>query len=103
MFGDMGKMMKQAKELKSKLKEAEKELLKLSIEGQSRNKLVRCIVDGKMNIKEIQIEQELVDKKDRSLLEKSVMEAVSVAINDAQSKAASSLSGLTGGLGLPGM
>lgn len=103
MFGDMGKMMKQAKELKAKLKEAEKELLKLEVEGKSKNNLVTCTVDGKINVKSIVIEKELVDKADKSLLEKSVEEAVKKAVTDAQAKAASSLSSLTGGLGLPGM
>jgi len=98
---NMGSMMKQMMEMRSKAKAIEKELSSLEVSGISKNKLVTCIVDGKFTIKSLDISNELIEKKDKELIEKSIKEALSSAINDAQKEAAAKLSGA--GLNLPGL
>lgn len=103
MFGDMGKMLKEAKEMKSRLKQAEKELESEVVSRSSKNGHVVCTMDGKLKVKGIEIAPELVQKNDKNLLEKSVAEAVSATIEEAQAVAAKKLSAITGGLSIPGL
>jgi DNA-binding YbaB/EbfC family protein len=103
MFGDMGKMMQQVKEMKSKMKDVEKELTGIVIEGKSKNQMVTCSVDGKLNLKNLKINPELIAKNDVGAVEKSVKEALENALNQAKATASQKLSSVTGGLNIPGL
>lgn len=105
MFGGGGnkfEMMKQMKKMRSQVKTMEKELQSLNFVGISKNKLLSVTLDGKFNLKAVNIEDELIEKKDKNLLEKSFQEAFSKAMQDAQAGAAKQMQAMGGfpGLGL---
>ncbi|MBM9547139.1 MULTISPECIES: YbaB/EbfC family nucleoid-associated protein [Leptospira] len=106
MFGGAGgnkfDMLKQMKKMRSQVKTMEKELAGLNFVGISKNKLLSVTLDGKFQMKSIQIEDELLDKKDKNLLEKSIQEAYTKALQDAQAGAAKQMQAMGGfpGLGM---
>ena len=101
MFGDMGKLMKQVTEMKSKMGAVEKELKKTVLTGQSKDGFVKIEITGKMVLNKIEIAEEIVGDKQK--LEKSVFEAVDAALKNASTEAQKQLSGVTGGLNIPGL
>lgn len=101
MLGDMAKMMKEAKNVQSKMKKAQKELASLKVEGESKNGKVVCAMDGKMAVKHVKIDPSLAGEID--LIEKSVTEAVKNAIDKANDEAQKLMSSVTGGLNIPGL
>lgn len=101
MFGDMGKLMKQVGEMKSKMGVVEKELKNTVLIGKSRDDQVEVELTGKMIIKKVSIGDELVGNKNQ--LEKSVFEAFENALKEASTLASDKLSGVTGGINIPGL
>ena len=103
MLGDIGKMMKQVNEMKSKMKDVEKELNSLILKGASGDKKVEVEMSGKMELKTIKIDPELVATNDPKKIEKSVFEAVKTALQMAKDTASNKLGKVTGGAKLPGI
>ena len=96
-------MLKQAQELKSKLDKAQKELSKTVIEADSGKGAVKVTINGQQKILSIKISPEVIDPNKAEHLEGLVLKAISEAIAKSQKLAAKQLSGLTGGLKIPGL
>jgi DNA-binding YbaB/EbfC family protein len=96
-------MIKQARELKSKLDKAQKELGKTIVEAESGKGAVKVIINGQQQIKSIQISPDVIDPDKAKHLEELVLKAVTEAIDKSQKLAAKQLGGLTGGLKIPGL
>jgi len=96
-------MLNQARQLKSKLDKAQKELSNSVVEADSGKGAVKVTVNGKQKILSIKISPEVIDPDKAEQLEKLVLKAVSEAINKSQKLATKQLSGLTGGLKIPGL
>lgn len=103
MFGDMKKMMKEAKDLQKKMKAAEKELEKTEVEGSSKNGKILCRMTGKMNLTEIEMDPEFLSSAKASEIKKATEEAVRNALDEAQKAASSAYSGMAGGMNIPGL
>ena len=63
--------------------------------------MVTAVVTGKHELKDLTIDPEAVDPEDVEMLQDLVLAAVNEALRAAESDAASSMSQLTGGMGLP--
>jgi len=96
-------MLNQARELKSKLDKAQKELSNTTLEAESGKGAVKVTINGQQVIQSIKISPEVIDPDKTELLEKLVLKAVSEAIAKSQKLAAKELRGLTGGLKIPGL
>ncbi len=103
MFGDIGKMMKQVNEMKTKMKDVEKELNALVLLASSSDNNVTVEITGKMDIKSLTITPALIATNDVKKIEKSVFDAFTKALNMAKNTAATKLGAVTGGVKLPGM
>ena len=93
----------QARELKSKLDKAQKELSNIIVEANSGKGAVKVTMDGQQNIKSLEISPKVIDPEKPELLEELVLKAVSEALAKSQKAAAKQLTGLTGGLKIPGL
>jgi len=93
----------QARELKSKLDKAQKELNNTIVEASSGKGAVKVTMDGQQNIKSLEISPKVIDPEKPELLEELVLKAVSEALAKSQKAAAKQLTGLTGGLKIPGL
>ncbi len=96
-------MLNQARELKSKLDKAQKELGSTIVEADSGKGAVKVIINGQQKIQSIKISPEVIDPDKAEHLEELVFRAVSEAIAKSQKLAAKQLKGLTGGLKIPGL
>ncbi len=96
-------MLRQAQELKSKLDKAQKELSRMTIEGEAGKGAVKVTMNGQQKITSIKIAPEVINPDKAKDLEKLILKAIDEASNKAQKVAAQQLKGLTGGLKIPGL
>jgi len=97
---DIKNLMKQAQQMQSKMQQAQEEIEKLEMTGQSGGGLVKVIMTGRHKVTRVTL--------DHSLLEESVEileDLIAAAFNDASNKVDETskrkLSALTAGLDLP--
>ena len=96
-------MMHQAQKLQEKLVKAQQELSNATVEASSGGGAVKVVINGQQKIQSVKISPEVINPDDVELLEDLVLTAVSEAIAKSQELAAEHLSGLTGGLRIPGL
>jgi len=96
-------VLRQAQELQAKLAKAQQELAEMTAEVSSGGGAIKIVIDGQQRIRSVTISPEAINAEDTEMLEDLVMTAVNEAIQKSQELAASHLSGLTGGLKIPGL
>ena len=96
-------MMHQAQKLQQKLAKAQQELSNTTLEASSGGGAVKVTINGQQEIQSVKISPEVINPEDVELLEDMVLTAVREAIAKSQKLAAERLSGLTGGLKIPGL
>jgi nucleoid-associated protein EbfC len=99
----LGDLMKQMQAMQAKMEEMQEKLAEKRVEGTSGGGMVKVIANGKQEILEIKIDPEVVNKDDVAMLEELVLAAVNQAKEKAAELQMDGLSGLTGGLKIPGM
>ena len=101
MFGNIGQMMKQAKEMQAKIAETEERLAGLEVEGGAGGGLIKVIASGKGMIKTLKIDPTLLDPQEVEVLEDLIV----AALHDTQAKVddltAQEMGKVTGGMKLP--
>ena len=102
-MGDMGKMLKQAQQMQTKMAEVQEELEKAELEATSGGGAVTVKMNGKQEVLGIQIKPEVVDPEDVEMLEDLILAAYREAQKEAQALAQSQMAKVTGGLSLPGL
>jgi len=96
-------VLRQAQDLQAKLPKAQQELADMTTEVSSGGGAIKIVIDGQQRIRSVSISPEVINAEDAEMLEDLVMTAVNEAIQKSQELAASHLSGLTGGLKIPGL
>jgi DNA-binding YbaB/EbfC family protein len=96
-------LMRQMKELQTKLAKAQEELAVTQIEASAGGGAVVVVINGQQKFESIKISPEALDPKDVSLLEDLVLAAVNEAVEKSQQLAQERLGGLAGGLKIPGL
>ena len=99
----LGKTMKQAQQLQSKMFKLQEELAEKTVETSSGGGMVKVVANGKQQLVSIQIEQEVVDPDDVEMLQDLILAAVNDALNKAQEMVSEEMSKLTGGMNIPGL
>jgi len=89
----------QARELKSKLDQAQKELSNTIVEASSGKGAVKVTITGQQKLQSIKISPQVINPDQAEVLEKLVLTAVSEAIAKSQKVAAKCL----GGIKFPGL
>lgn len=82
--GNMQALMKQAQALQREAVKAQEEVDNSEVEGVASNGLVKVILTGKYEVKEVKIDPSIVDPEDVEILE----DMITIAINDATEKIA---------------
>ncbi len=101
---DLGRLMQQAQQMERKMREAEEQLAETQYEGFSGgDEAVKVVVNGRNEVLEVVISEDLMNPDDREMLQDMIL----IAVNDATGKAAADreekLGALTQGIKLPGM
>lgn len=99
-FGDM---MKQVQKMQAKMAELQEELEQKRVEATAGGGMVKAIVSGKGDLKELKIDPEVMKEGDVEMLEELIVSAITQAQQDANAMQQESMSGLTGGLNIPGL
>ena len=98
---DMQRLMQQAQQMQRKLAKIEEELDATIYEGKNNGLEVK--VNGKNEVTEVSIDEDLLDKENKDMLQDMVM----LAVNDAQAKAKADreakMGSVTQGVRMPGM
>jgi len=95
---------KQAREMKAKLDQTQKELKNITVEASAgKGNAVKVVADGQQRIKSIEISPSVIDPEKPKLLEQLVTKAINEALTKSQKAAAKQLQSLTGGLKIPGL
>lgn len=106
MFGgikDMSKLLKQAQEMKAKMKKIQKELRNEKITVEAQNGMIKIVINGEMEFEELNIMESWKKSEDSKKVDKAIREAVNTAIEKAKAVATSKLGEVTGGLNIPGL
>ena len=99
----MGKMMKQAQKLQSKMVKLQDEMADKTAEATAGGGMIKVVANGKQQVISIQIEQEVVDPEDVEMLQDLVLAAVNDALVKSQEMVSEEMGKLTGGLNIPGL
>jgi nucleoid-associated protein EbfC len=98
---DIMGMMKKAQAMQAKLADAQDELSRLEVEGQSGGGMVRITLTGKGEMKSIQLDPSLLTPTDKEMAEDLILAAFADAKGKADRAAAEKMQELTAGLPLP--
>lgn len=100
MKGGIGQLMQQAQKMQADMKKAQEEMGQLTVNGESGGGMVRITMNGRHEVKALEIDDSLVGD-DKEMLEDLLV----AAFNDAQRKVEQTIqekfAGLAGGLNLP--
>lgn len=100
---NMQQMMKQAKIMQKKMLEVQEELKKMEFEASAGGGAVKAKVNGDQEVLEIKLDTEMIDADDMDMIEDMVMVAVNDALKQSKDEAKNKMTGLTGGMSIPGM
>lgn len=98
---NLQKMMKQAQEMQNKLAKMQEEMESKEFEGTAGGGMVTVVLTGKGAMTRLRIDETLIDKEEKEVLEDLII----AAHNDAKAKAedgmAEAMGDVTGGMNLP--
>lgn len=100
-MNDFNNMLKQAHELQKKMADAQKKVEELEAEGTSGGGLVKVKINGKNVTTSLSIDESLISKDEKEILEDLIVAALNDARENVQKKISEEMSSLTGGLKLP--
>jgi DNA-binding YbaB/EbfC family protein len=93
-------MMKQAQEMQERLK---KQMAELRVEATAGGGMVKVVIDGTKQVQSVTIDPEVVSKDDVEMLQDMIVAAVNDAGRKVDEQLGRSMSGLMGGLKIPGL
>ncbi len=91
------------KQMQNRLMKMQEELAEETVEASAGGGVVKAVVTGQQRVVSIEIDPAAVDPDDVEMLQDLVVVAVNDALTKAQELAAQRLSGLTGGMKIPGL
>ena len=103
MPANMGNLMKQAQKMQKQMEEAAKELEEKEFTASAGGGAVEVKISGKREILSVTLAEEVVDPDDIEMLEDLIMVAANEALRKVEEAYSSSMSKMTGGMGLGGL
>jgi len=98
---DFSKILSQAKEIESKMKESQKKIKNITAEGISGANSVRVVLSGDGEILKIDLSDEIM-KEEKLIIEDLIKAAHNNAKAQLKVKTSEEISKVTGGIGIPG-
>ncbi len=103
MRGNMNNMMRQMQKMQKKMMKAQEELHAMTFEASSGGGMVTVTANGKKEIIDIQINEEVVDPDDIEMLQDLIIAATNDVLNQVDEKTNETMGQFTKGLNMPGM
>ena len=98
---DFNKILEKAKELETKMKESQKKIKEIKVEGVSGSNSVKITLDGEGEMHTIKLSDEIL-KEDKTIIEDLIVAAHNSAKSKLKSKTSDEISKATGEFGIPG-
>ena len=102
MPGNMNNLMKQAQRMQRQMEESQKELETKEFKASAGGGAVEATVTGSKKLTGITIAKDAVDPDDVEMLQDMIVAAANEAMRQIDEIAEKEMSGVTGGMGLPG-
>ena len=96
-------MIKQARELQSKLAQAQKEIKRIQVEVESGKGAVKVVMNGEQKVLSLKIDPNLVDLKNTKQLEVFILRALNDAHEKISKEAEKKMKEAAGGMKIPGL
>ncbi len=103
MKGNMNNMMRQMQKMQKKMMKAQDELHEMTFEASSGGGMVTVSANGKKEIIDIEIKEEVVDPDDIEMLQDLILAATNDVLNQVDEKTNATMGQFTKGLNMPGM
>lgn len=104
MKGGLGNIMKQAQAMQENMQKAQQELASMEVTGVAGGGMVSLVMTCRYDVRRVQIDSELLgDAEDKEILEDLIAAAMNDAVRRVEKVTQEKMSGLTGGLNIPGM
>jgi len=100
---DWGSLFKQAQEMQSKMAEVQRDLAGKTIEVSTGGGMVKVSANGLNEILSIHIDDELINMKDREILEDLIVGAINEVHRKVKDLAQEEMARFTGGMKIPGL
>jgi len=100
---NMGKLMKQAQQIQTKMAKLQEDLGDRPVEASSGGGMVIVVANGRQEVLSIKIEREVIDPDDAEMLQDLIMAAVNDALARAKEMVNEEMGKLTKGMNIPGM
>ena len=100
MKGGLGNILQQAQKMQEELQKTQEKLAQEEVVGESGGGMVKVIMNGRHEVKRIEIDQTLM-ADDKEMLEDLVAAAVNAAVQRVGEKMQENMAGLTSGMQLP--
>lgn len=91
------------RQMQNKLMKIQEDLANETVEATAGGGVVKAVVTGQQKLVSVEIDAAAVDPEDVEMLQDLVVVAVNDALTKAQELASQRLSGLTGGMKIPGL
>lgn len=98
-LGDLGNIMRLQREFKN----IQKKLKKTEATGETADGSVKATINGEYRLVDISIADELISSGDKKKLEKAIVFAFNLAVENMKEIAAQEMAKLTGGMNIPGL
>jgi DNA-binding YbaB/EbfC family protein len=102
-LSNLATLVKQAQQVGSRIQQVNEELKTRRVIGKAGGGMVEAEVDGLGQVLRVTIDPDLIERKDRELIEDLVPSAINAAVMKSKELHAEVLRDLTGGLDLPGL
>ena len=101
--GNMQKQLAQMQAVQAKMDEVQREIEQMETTATSGGGAVSVTVTGAKQIKDITIQQDVVDPDDVEMLQDLIITAVNEAMRQMEEISENEMNKVTGGLGIPGL
>ncbi len=99
---NLGNLMKQAQKMQENLQQAQEEMGRMEVNGESGGGLVKVVMTGRHEVRRVSIDDSLL-ADDKDMLEDLVAAAINDAVQKTEKAVQDKFATVAGGLGLPGM
>ncbi len=96
----LGDFMKQAQAMQERMQKVQEEIGGLEVSGESGAGLVKVVMNGRHEVKRVDIDSSLLDE-DKTVMEELVAAACNDCVRKVEAAQAEKMSGMAAGFGLP--
>lgn len=102
-MGNMNNMMKQMQKMQKKMEKAQEELHEMTFEATAGGGMVKVQANGKKQITNVEIQEDVVDPDDVEMLQDLILAATNDVIKQVDDKTNDTMGEFTKGMNIPGM